>query len=256
MADELKSLRRAGARLGEVADRAGERKKIAKSSRCASSATASSRRPRPRCWRRTACSSRWSAARARPATSSPASARRSRTASPPTTRCARPRINPAQDPRHRPPARIARPRQDRQHRHHRQADLRQGVESEARSSSTAAKRRCRPRTRRRSRTRRAASPASTARGASSSRRRQRRREHHRHAARRGRPVSGTYSGDRGSGDIRNGTFDGTTVEFIDRREAARTESRRLGLPRHAARREHDGTVSTTLGTFPFRGARK
>jgi len=68
-------------------------------------------------------------------------------------------------------------------------------------------------------------------------------------------ISGTFSGDRGSGDIGNGTFDGTTVQFsiaAGGKEEAGDWVFHGTL--HGA--NMDGTVSTTLGTFPFTGSRK
>jgi imidazolonepropionase-like amidohydrolase len=68
-------------------------------------------------------------------------------------------------------------------------------------------------------------------------------------------ISGTYSGDRGSGDIGNGTFDGTTVQFSI---AASGKEDAGDWVFHGALHgaNMDGTVSTTLGTFPFTGSRK
>ncbi|HEX3067284.1 MAG TPA: amidohydrolase family protein [Thermoanaerobaculia bacterium] len=67
-------------------------------------------------------------------------------------------------------------------------------------------------------------------------------------------ISGTFSGDRGSGSIGNGTFDGTTVEFsISGRGKEEAGDWLFHGTLHGANME--GTVATTLGTFPFRGAR-
>ena len=68
-------------------------------------------------------------------------------------------------------------------------------------------------------------------------------------------VTGTFSGDRGSGDIGNGTFDGTTVQFSI---AAGTKAEASDWVFHGTLHgtNMDGTVSTTLGTFPFTGSRK
>ena len=68
-------------------------------------------------------------------------------------------------------------------------------------------------------------------------------------------ISGTYSGDRGSGDIGNGTFDGTTVQFSI---AAGGKEDAGDWVFHGTLHgsNMDGTVATTLGTFPFTGSRK
>jgi len=60
-------------------------------------------------------------------------------------------------------------------------------------------------------------------------------------------LSGTFSGDRGSGDIRNGTFDGTTVEFTINDDW-------IFHGRYTAGKI-EGTVSTTQGTFTFSGSK-
>jgi imidazolonepropionase-like amidohydrolase len=68
-------------------------------------------------------------------------------------------------------------------------------------------------------------------------------------------ISGTFSGDHGSGEIGNGTFDGNTVQFsiaAGGKEEAGDWVFHGTL--HGA--NMDGTVSTTLGTFPFTGSRK
>jgi hypothetical protein len=68
-------------------------------------------------------------------------------------------------------------------------------------------------------------------------------------------ISGTFSGDHGSGEIGNGTFDGTTVQFsiaAGGKEEAGDWVFHGTL--HGA--SMDGTVSTTLGTFAFTGSRK
>jgi hypothetical protein len=67
-------------------------------------------------------------------------------------------------------------------------------------------------------------------------------------------VTGSFSGDRGSGDILNGTFDGTTLEFtINARQQAEQEAWVF----HGTLRGTtiEGTVSTTLGTLPFSGSK-
>ncbi|HEX3579507.1 MAG TPA: amidohydrolase family protein [Thermoanaerobaculia bacterium] len=68
-------------------------------------------------------------------------------------------------------------------------------------------------------------------------------------------ISGTYSGDRGAGDVGNGTLDGTTVQFsIAGRGQEEAGDWVFHGTLHGA--NMDGTVSTTLGTFPFTGSRK
>jgi imidazolonepropionase-like amidohydrolase len=68
-------------------------------------------------------------------------------------------------------------------------------------------------------------------------------------------ISGTFSGDRGAGNIGNGTFDGTTVQFsIAGRGQEEAGDWVFHGTLHGANME--GTVSTTLGTFPFTGSRK
>jgi imidazolonepropionase-like amidohydrolase len=67
-------------------------------------------------------------------------------------------------------------------------------------------------------------------------------------------VTGTFSGDRGSGDVR-GTLDGSTIEFSI---AARAKAETSDWVFHGTLRGStiEGTVSTTIGTFPFTGSRK
>jgi len=71
-------------------------------------------------------------------------------------------------------------------------------------------------------------------------------------------ITGSFSGDRGSGDIRNGTVDGSTVEFTI---AIRTQPQGQGETGdwvfHGILKDStiEGTVSTTLGTFPFTGSK-
>jgi hypothetical protein len=68
-------------------------------------------------------------------------------------------------------------------------------------------------------------------------------------------MTGTFSGDRGSGDIRNGSIDGTTVEFTI---SARGKPEETGdWVFHGTLHDStmDGTVSTTLGTLQFTGSK-
>ncbi len=68
-------------------------------------------------------------------------------------------------------------------------------------------------------------------------------------------VSGTFSGDRGSGDVGNGTVDGSTVQFsIAGRGKEEAGDWLFHGTLHGS--TMDGTVSTTLGTFPFTGSKK
>ncbi|HEY6139850.1 MAG TPA: amidohydrolase family protein [Thermoanaerobaculia bacterium] len=67
-------------------------------------------------------------------------------------------------------------------------------------------------------------------------------------------VTGTFSGDRGSGDIRSGTFDGTTLEFtISVKGTAEQED--WVFHGTLSGTTISGTVSTTLGTLPFSGSK-
>jgi imidazolonepropionase-like amidohydrolase len=68
-------------------------------------------------------------------------------------------------------------------------------------------------------------------------------------------ISGTYSGDHGSGEIGNGTFDGTTVQFSIA-GGGKEEAGDWVFHGTLHGSNMDGTVSTTLGTFPFTGSRK
>ena len=70
----------------------------------------------------------------------------------------------------------------------------------------------------------------------------------------GQSLSGTFSGDRGSGDIHGGSFDGTNVEFsINVKNEAETSD--WTFHGTLAGDSLTGTVSTNLGTFPFTGRR-
>lgn len=67
-------------------------------------------------------------------------------------------------------------------------------------------------------------------------------------------LTGTFSGDRGSGDIRNGTLDGATIEFAITASAEGETSDWVfrGTVRGSSM---EGTVTTNLGTFPFTGSK-
>jgi hypothetical protein len=73
----------------------------------------------------------------------------------------------------------------------------------------------------------------------------------------GQQVTGTYSGDRGSGDIRNGRFDGTAIEFTI---GAMTDPNAGEMSDWVFRGTVEGdtmagNVTTTVGTFQFSGSR-
>jgi Imidazolonepropionase and related amidohydrolases len=71
----------------------------------------------------------------------------------------------------------------------------------------------------------------------------------------GGQISGTFSGDRGSGTVGNGTLDGTTVSFsIAGRGKEEAGDWVFHGTLHGSNME--GTVATTLGTFPFSGSKK
>jgi len=70
----------------------------------------------------------------------------------------------------------------------------------------------------------------------------------------GSNVTGTYSGDRGSGDIRAGTFEDGAVDFtLTARAKAETDT--WVFHGTVSGTSIEGTVSTTLGTFPFSGSK-
>ncbi len=67
-------------------------------------------------------------------------------------------------------------------------------------------------------------------------------------------VTGTYSSDRGSGDIRNGGFDGTTADFT---VTARGKGEQEDWVFHGTLDDGklSGTVATSLGTLTFTGSK-
>ena len=67
-------------------------------------------------------------------------------------------------------------------------------------------------------------------------------------------LTGTFSGDRGSGDIRTGTFDGTSFDFTinAQNEAEASDWMFRGKLDGDTM---NGTVTTTLGSFEFSGSR-
>ena len=71
-------------------------------------------------------------------------------------------------------------------------------------------------------------------------------------------LSGTFSGDRGSGDIRGGSFDGTAVEFTISANTGGGEGGEASdwLFRGTVSADTmNGTVSTTIGNWEFSGSR-
>jgi imidazolonepropionase-like amidohydrolase len=68
-------------------------------------------------------------------------------------------------------------------------------------------------------------------------------------------VSGTFSSDRGSGDIRNGILDGNAVEFTIAVRAPTGEAGDWVFHGALSGSNISGTVSTTLGTFQFSGSK-
>lgn len=69
-------------------------------------------------------------------------------------------------------------------------------------------------------------------------------------------LTGTFSGDRGSGDIRGGTVDGNSFEFTISANA-QNEAEATDWVFHGtlAEKSMTGTVTTTLGTFEFSGSK-
>ncbi len=68
-------------------------------------------------------------------------------------------------------------------------------------------------------------------------------------------LTGTFSGDRGSGDIHNGSVDGSNVEFTISVRARPDEAGDWVFHGTLHDSTMDGTVSTTLGTFQFSGSK-
>ena len=69
-------------------------------------------------------------------------------------------------------------------------------------------------------------------------------------------LSGTFSGDRGSGDIRGGTFDGSAFEFTISANAQNEAEQSDWVFRGTLSGDAmSGTVSTTIGSFEFSGSR-
>ncbi len=69
-------------------------------------------------------------------------------------------------------------------------------------------------------------------------------------------LTGTFSGDKGSGDIHNGSFDGTTVEFtIAVKGQSETESGDWVFHGTVDGTSMSGSVTTNLGTLQFSGSK-
>jgi hypothetical protein len=69
-------------------------------------------------------------------------------------------------------------------------------------------------------------------------------------------LSGTFSGDRGSGDIRSGTFDGSAVEFtISVNAENESEASDWAFHGTVSGDTMNGTVATTIGNFEFSGSK-
>ena len=69
-------------------------------------------------------------------------------------------------------------------------------------------------------------------------------------------LSGTFAGDRGSGDIRGGTFDGSAFEFtISANAQDQAEASDWVFRGTLAADAMSGTVTTTLGNFEFSGSK-
>ena len=69
-------------------------------------------------------------------------------------------------------------------------------------------------------------------------------------------LTGTFSGDKGSGDIHNGSLDGTTVEFsLPVKGQSETESSDWIFRGTLEGTSMSGSVTTSLGTFQFSGSK-
>jgi hypothetical protein len=68
-------------------------------------------------------------------------------------------------------------------------------------------------------------------------------------------LTGSYAGDRGSGDIRAGSFDGTAVEFTIAASSQGAEASDWVFKGTLAGDTMSGTVTTTLGNFDFSGSK-
>lgn len=68
-------------------------------------------------------------------------------------------------------------------------------------------------------------------------------------------ISGTFSGDRGSGDIRGGSFDGTNVSFTIAAQSEGEEASDWVFRGTLSGTSMTGTVATNLGSFDFSGSK-
>ncbi|HUR83458.1 MAG TPA: amidohydrolase family protein [Thermoanaerobaculia bacterium] len=68
-------------------------------------------------------------------------------------------------------------------------------------------------------------------------------------------LSGTFSGDRGSGDIKGGSFDGTAAEFTISATSDNAEASDWVFHGTVSGDSMNGTVSTNLGTLEFSGSK-
>lgn len=69
-------------------------------------------------------------------------------------------------------------------------------------------------------------------------------------------LTGTFSGDRGSGDIRSGSFDGTAFDFtISANAQNEAEASDWVFAGTLADKTMTGTVNTTIGNFEFSGSK-
>jgi len=69
-------------------------------------------------------------------------------------------------------------------------------------------------------------------------------------------LTGSFSGDKGSGDIHNGSLEGTTVEFaISVKGGSESESSDWVFHGTLDGTSMSGSVTTGLGTFQFRGSK-
>jgi hypothetical protein len=68
-------------------------------------------------------------------------------------------------------------------------------------------------------------------------------------------VTGTYSGERGSGDIRGGSLSGNTFEVTIAAQSEGAEASDWVFRGTLDGDNMNGTVNTTLGSFEFSGSR-
>ena len=68
-------------------------------------------------------------------------------------------------------------------------------------------------------------------------------------------LTGSFSGDRGSGAVKGGSFDGTAVDFTITPNATEAEASDWTFHGTLTGDTMSGTVTTTLGNFEFSGSR-